>query len=316
MVFFVSILYGEYALDVRSACVDRCLFSMLSIFCTVEPKGEIGLKQSTLRLPGPVVATAWVAEALDNRALRLIDLRDRESYTEGHLPGAVQLELPAITGKRDGVEGMLISGPDFAARLGAAGVDASKTVVLYDDNWGMAAARLLWALARFGFANAAVMDGGWDRWQEEERVQSTSPVNPPPAQFELNAADEQLAERAWLLHEAGRDDLVIIDTRTPNEYQQGHVPQAINWDWMNAVPEGSWDLMRPAAELRSELATLGVTPDKEIVTYCRSGVRAAHTYLVLRALGFPRVRNYDGSWLEWSHHLNNVPATARGGSNE
>ena len=96
-----------------------------------------------------------------------------------------------------------------------------------------------------------------------------------------------------------RPDLLLLDTRSRSEYAQGHLPGAICWDWMNGVPLQGWETMRPATELRTELELLGITPDKEIVTYCRSGARAAHTYLLLRNLGYPRVRLYDGSWLEW-----------------
>lgn len=278
----------------------------------MEQVAEVAEAETSLTLPGLVVAIDWVMQHLEHPALRLIDVREADAYAESHLPGAVHLALPEITGIRDGVPGMLIPAAAFAARMSAAGVDKSKTVVLYDDNWGMPAARVLWALARFGFTNAAVLNGGWDSWQEQGHPQSTTPVIPVPTQFPLVNRDEQLAERAWLLDQAGRDDLVIIDTRTPNEYNQGHLPNAINWDWMNGVPVGGWELMRPVAALRTELAELGVSPEKEIVTYCRSGVRAAHTYLLLRALGFERVRNYDGSWLEWSHYL----ADAKGATNE
>ncbi len=271
---------------------------------------EVLADASDLILPGLVVSTDWLLQTLPHPALRLLDLRAVDAYAEGHLPGAVHLELPAITGFRDGVPGMLIPAEEFAAKMSAAGIDKNKAVVIYDDNWGMPAARLLWALARFGFANVAVLNGGWDSWQELGHPQTTKVALPAATTGGLQNVVAHLAERAWLLAQPPRADLVIIDTRTPNEYVQGHLPNAINWDWMNAVPVGGWELMRGAAELRDELATLGVSPDKEIVTYCRSGVRAAHTYLVLRALGFPRVRNYDGSWLEWSQYL----ATEKGAS--
>src|SRR5690606_13221428 len=121
-----------------------------------------------------------------------------------------------------------------------------------------------------------------------------------PARFVPRPDPAHMAELAWLQERLGDPDLVIIDTRTSGEYNAGHLPGAILWDWMNGVPVGSWDALRPTDELAAELTALGITPDKEIVTYCRSGARAAHTYLLLRHLGYPRVRNYDGSWLEWS----------------
>jgi len=256
-----------------------------------------------IELPGLVISIDWLAAHIDHPALHLLDIRAADAYAEGHIPGAAHLELPEITGIRDGVPGMLIPATDFAERMTEAGLDGTKAVVIYDDNWGMAAARVLWALARFGFTNAAVLDGGWDRWQEQERPQVTTKATAASATFPIKPIDNELAERSWLLEQNNRDDLIVLDTRTPREFAQGHLPNAINWDWMNAVPDGAWELMRDAEELRAEFAQMGVTPEKEVVTYCRSGVRAAHTYLVLRALGFPRVRNYDGSWLEWSHYL-------------
>jgi thiosulfate/3-mercaptopyruvate sulfurtransferase len=282
-------------------------------FAGMESIAEVSESEGRLLLPGLLVAADWVVQQLDHPALRLLDIRAADAYAEGHLPGAAHLELPEITCVRDGVPGMLIPAADFAARLAQAGIDSDNAVVLYDDNWGMAAARVLWALARYGLTNVAILDGGWDRWQEQGYPQTTTPTAVAPTAVTLAAADHHLAEREWLLTQGDRADLVIVDTRTPKEYSDGHLPNAVNWDWMNAVPMGAWEMMRAADELRQELAALGVTPDKEIVTYCRSGVRAAHTYVVLRALGFPRVRNYDGSWLEWSHYL---PANAKEKSHE
>jgi len=99
-----------------------------------------------------------------------------------------------------------------------------------------------------------------------------------------------------------------LDTRTQAEFDEGHLPGATCWDWFNAVPDGSWNCSRDPDELRSELAELGVHPSDEIVAYCRSGMRAAHTYVVLRHAGFPRVRLYDGSWQEWSMRREPDPA--------
>jgi thiosulfate/3-mercaptopyruvate sulfurtransferase len=258
--------------------------------------------QTHLAVPSLVVTPEWLAAHLDHPALRLLDVRSLENYNEGHLPGAVQVELAQLSSESNGVPGMLLAATAFATKMSAYGVDSSKAVVLYDDNWGMPAARVLWALARYGHTNAAVLTGGWDRWQEEGHPHSSEPVQPTPAHFQVKPVDEHLAERTWVQQHLHNPDVILIDTRTPGEYAQGHLPGAVNWDWMNAVPVAGWDLMKPADELRATLESLGATPEKAIVTYCRSGARAAHTYLVLRMLGYPRVRNYDGSWLEWSHY--------------
>jgi thiosulfate/3-mercaptopyruvate sulfurtransferase len=251
-------------------------------------------------LPGLLVSTEWLNDYLDAVDLRIVDVRAADLYAERHIPGAVQLELASLAGEVDGVPGMLIGPAAFAAIMGQLGIDETTTVVLYDDNWGMPAARVLWALSYYGHPSVAVLNGGWDRWQEEGRPVSQTPAMPPPARFTPRPLANQLAELAWVQSNLTNSDVVFMDTRTLGEFAQGHLPGAINWDWMNGAAVEGWDAVRPAAELTSELAALGVTPDKEIVTYCRSGARAAHTYLVLRHLGFTRVRNYDGSWLEWS----------------
>ena len=251
-------------------------------------------------LPGLLVTTQWLEEHLDAPDLRIVDVRPADAFGEGHIPGAVQVDLAALATTVDGVQGMLINADAFAATMSQLGIDSDHAVVLYDSNWGMPAARVLWTLAYYGHSNAAVLNGGWDRWEEEGRASSKSLKLPMPTRFVPNPTPPVLAELNWLQSRLDDPNLVLIDTRTPNEYAAGHLPNAINWDWMNGIAVEGWDTMRPADELAAELAALGITPDKEIVTYCRSGARAAHTYLLLKNLGYPRVRNYDGSWLEWS----------------
>lgn len=256
-------------------------------------------------LPGRIVTPAWLNSNLDNPDVLVLDVRTRLGYEDGHIPGAVWLELSRLGSVIDDVPGMVLPAEQYAEVVGSLGIGNDTAVVLYDDNWGMPAARVLWTLARYGHTHAAVLTGGIDRWEEEGYPVSTDPLTPEPATFIPHPDETQLASFEWLQSRLGNDDVLAIDTRTPREYKFGHLPNAIVWDWMNGVPMKSWDTLRPAEELRKELTDLGITPDKEIVTYCRSGARAAHTYLLLRELGYPRVRVYDGSWLEWAHRGRN-----------
>jgi thiosulfate/3-mercaptopyruvate sulfurtransferase len=250
------------------------------------------------------VAPQWLAQRLRNPALCLLDVREAARYDEGHIPGAVQVELASLSQEIDGVPGMLLPADAFARKMGQLGVKSRRSVVIYDDNWGLAAARVLWALACYGHDTSAILTGGIDRWQAEGYATVREPVHTTPAAFRPRPKGEHLATRAWLQERLADPDVVLLDTRAPGEFAAGHLPGAICWDWINGVPRGSWDAVRPAGDLRNELAQLGITADKEIVTYCHSGVRAAHTYLLLRLLGFPRVRLYDGSWLDWARHMN------------
>lgn len=255
---------------------------------------------TSLHLDTLLVTPEWLAEHLTHSGLRLVDVRPPLGYDEGHIPGAVRLDLSSLDTTVDGVPGMLLPADRFAVQMGRLGIGNDSAVVLYDDNRGTSAARVLWALARYGHTNAAVLTGGIDRWQDEGRPMTTEPTVPESVTFTARADDSHVAPFEWLRDRLEDPNTVVVDTRTPREFGFGHLPGAVCWDYMNGVPAESRDAVRPAAELREELAELGVTPEKEIVTYCRSGARAAHTYLLLRHLGYPRVRLYDGSWLEWS----------------
>ena len=260
--------------------------------------------EELLVLPGLLVSPQWLAQKLQHPALCLLDMREAANYEEGHIAGAVHVDLASLSREIDGVPGMLLSPDVFVGKMAQLGVTRRRSVVIYDDNWGLPAARVFWALTYCGHDNTAILTGGIDRWQEEGYATSTEPAKAAPATFRPRPRDEHLATREWLKERLADPNVVLLDTRAPGEFAAGHLPGAICWDWINGVPMGSWDAVRLAGELQDELAKLGVTPAKEIVTYCRTGARAAHTYLLLRHLGFPRVRLYDGSWLDWARHMN------------
>jgi len=255
---------------------------------------QVAMQQSLL------VSSEWLADHIHEPSVKAVDVRLAEAYASGHIPGAVSLPLPVLRTYRDGTPEMLVGQSEFEARMGHLGIRETDTVVLYDEMWGLPAARVLWALERYGHEEVYILDGGLDRWKAEGRRVVTNSSAITPATYHATPVNEREAPHDWLRTHLDDPDLVVIDTRTPNEYHQGHVPGAINWDWMNAVPDDIHLTLRPDDELRAELEALGVTPDREIVVYCRSGVRSAHLYFTLRDLGYPRVRNYDGSWLAWS----------------
>lgn len=254
----------------------------------------------TMTQPKLLISPEWLADRLSQPGVKVIDVRSTDAYANGHIPGAISLPLPALQASREGVPEMLVGQPEFEARMGERGIRETDTAVLYDETWGMPAARVFWALERYGHKDARLLDGGLDRWQAAGWPVTTNPPSPSPASYRGLPVDEREAAHDWLRAHLDDPNSVIVDTRTPKEYNQGHVPGAINWDWMNAVPVDSQSTLRPDGELRAELEALGVTPDKEIVVYCRSGARSSHLYFTLRHLGYPRVRNYDGSWLAWS----------------
>lgn len=247
-----------------------------------------------------IVSPEWLAERISQSSVTVIDVRSPDIYAGGHIPHALNLPYAALQTFRDGVPEMLVDPSAFEAQMGQLGIRETDTVVLYDDMWGMPAARGLWALERYGHEDVRLLDGGLGRWKGEGRPLVINTPAPSPTVYRATPVDEREVSHEWLRTHLDDPDIVIVDTRSPNEYRQGHMPGAVNWDWMNAVPTDSRSTLRPDDELRAELEAIGITPDKDVVAYCRSGARSAHVYLTLRHLGYPRVRNYDGSWLAWS----------------
>jgi thiosulfate/3-mercaptopyruvate sulfurtransferase len=229
-----------------------------------------------------------------------VDLRDDEAYAATHIPGAARVDLSALGSKVGQCDNVLLPPDDFGALMSRLGISNADTVVAYDDQWGLAAARLLWALHRCGHEAVAVLDGGWDRWMDEAGPVATGDEAVTPGKFAAKPRADVFADRAWVAARADGDSAALLDTRTPAEFAQGHIPGAIGWDWFNAVPPDSWNASRDPAELREEWAGMGLDLETEVAVYCRSGMRAAHTYLVLRNAGFGRVRLYDGSWQDWA----------------
>jgi len=253
-------------------------------------------------LPGLLVGPDWLREALGHPRLAVVDMREAQAYAEGHVPGAVHLDLEDLGAHDQGSDNVLLSAPEFERLMSVIGVSNDHAVVAYDDQWGLAAARLLWALHFYGHGSVAVLDGGWDRWSSEGAPVYASAGVVKEGGFRAGLDPVVAADLAWVRARASAGDAVLLDTRSPAEFAKGHIPGARSWDWFNGVPPDSWNCTREPAELRAEWRTLGFDAADEVAVYCRSGMRAAHTYLALKHAGFPRVRLYDGSWQEWEMH--------------
>jgi thiosulfate/3-mercaptopyruvate sulfurtransferase len=251
-------------------------------------------------LPGLLVDPSWLKERLGRPGLRLVDLRDADAFASGHIPGAAHLELADLGSTVGGLDNVLLPPEEFGRLMAARGMSNMDVVVAYDDQWGLAAARLAWALHYYSHDRVAVLDGGWDRWRAEEGAATGDEASITFGSFEAVPRPDVYAERDWIAGRLVSGSPVLLDTRTMKEFEKGHLPGAIWWDWFNAVPVDSWSVSRDSEELRSEWKQLGFDVSDEVTVYCRSGMRAAHTWLVLRKAGFPRVRLYDGSWQEWS----------------
>jgi thiosulfate/3-mercaptopyruvate sulfurtransferase len=239
----------------------------------------------------------------------LIDMRATEDYCENHLPGAVHLDLFGISSVDTDPEPLAAFFWIIEHLLASRGVSNDVAVVVYDDTSGIRAARAFWFLEFFGHPNVRVLDGGFNAWMREGLPVTRIAQKPRPTQWSGARAEGILAGWRDVKDRLGTTDAVILDTRSDGEYygttvraaRGGAVPGAVHVEWTrNLAPDGTF---KSAAELTSMYEHAGVTADREIVTYCQGGYRAAHSYLALRLIGYPRVRNYIGSWKEWGDRV-------------
>ena len=241
---------------------------------------------------------------LPPRAL-VIDLRPAEAFAVGHIPGAVHLDLWGVS-LIDTSEAPLRAFMWMIAHLFALrGVSPDRPVVVYEADSGMRAARALWFLDYLGHPQAFILDGGFNAWVAQGKPVTTEVVAPTPTDWEGAPDESKLATWMQVRDRLGNPATAIVDTRSDAEHfgeavrakRGGAIPGASHLEWKrNLTPDGRF---KSATDLRAMYDAIGVTPDREVVTYCQGGYRAAHTYVALRLAGFDRVRNYTGSWKEW-----------------
>jgi thiosulfate/3-mercaptopyruvate sulfurtransferase len=265
--------------------------------------------------PEVLVSTEWVAAHLHDPNIRIAEVDvDTTAYETGHIPGAVgwnwtnQLNDPV---RRD-----IASKEQFEELMASSGIDKHTTVILYGDNNNWFAAYAFWLLKIYGHEDVRLINGGRKKWVDEGRPLTTEV---PRYQRTVYRAEEpDLRIRAFLqdvLQRLGRADVALVDVRSPQEFtgeilappglpetaqRGGHIPGAKNIPWAQAVREDG--TFKSYEELRALYEGQGITPDKEVIAYCRIGERSSHSWFVLKyLLGYPKVKNYDGSWTEWGN---------------
>ena len=235
----------------------------------------------------------------------IIDVRPAEDYAKGHIPGATHFDLFGLS-LVDTTEAPLKAFMFMIHHvLELRGVSASKEIVFYENNSGMRAARGVWFLEYYGHPSVKMLDGGFQAWNATGAPTTTDARSPKAATFKAADRREVLATADDVLRSLNKKDIAILDTRSDGEYLGTHVraarggaiPGAIHIEWTNNLDSSG--KFKSNEELKVMYDKAGITPDKEVIPYCQGGYRSAHSYVALRLLGFPKVRNYIGSWKEW-----------------
>ena len=263
--------------------------------------------------PDALVSTDWVAAHLDDPKVRLVESdEDVLLYEVGHIPGAVKLDWH--TDQQSQIIRDFVTKEEFEELMASRGIANDTTVVFYGDRNNWYAAYTYWLFKMYGHSDCRLMNGGRAKWEAEGRPYTRD--MPTHEKTEYTAQEADLSLRAFrdevLAHmQAGKP---LVDVRSPQEYtgevihmanypqegaqRAGHIPTAQNIPWATAANDDG--TFKDADTLREIYGGKGVTPDQPVVAYCRIGERSAHTWFVLtQLLGYPDVRNYDGSWTEW-----------------
>jgi len=242
---------------------------------------------------------------LGSEHLCIIDVRPAEDYAKGHIPGATHFDLFGLS-LVDTTEAPLKAFMVMIHHvLELRGVSEAKEVVFYETNSGMRAARGVWFLEFYGHPNVKMLDGGFQAWKAAGAPITTDASPPKAASFKAADRREVLATVDDVLGSLNTKAIAILDTRSDGEYLGTHVraarggaiPGAIHIEWTNNLDSSG--KFKSNEELKVMYDKAGITPDKEVIPYCQGGYRSAHSYVALRLLGFPKVRNYIGSWKEW-----------------
>ncbi len=266
--------------------------------------------------PDALVSTEWLAANLDNPSIRIVESNeDQLLYGTGHIAGAINIDWTADL--NDPLARDYIDAKRFSALLSARGIGPEHTVVFYGDKGNWWACYALWVFALFGHTNAKVLNGGRKKWMDEGRAMTRAVSAHAPTHYAAPERDDKTIR-------AFRNDVLkhilsngaLVDVRSPQEYsgermhmpdypnegalRGGHIPGAKSIPWAQATREDG--TFKSADDLAALYGAKGITPDKDVITYCRIGERSSHTWFVLsRLLGFKHVRNYDGSWTEWGN---------------
>ncbi|MGB7755994.1 MAG: sulfurtransferase [Salinisphaera sp.] len=245
--------------------------------------------------------------AMGDADVQIVAVDTPEGFAEAHIPGARLITMADFMA-RDGATGGLIPDDDtLSGRLSDAGLRNDAHIVAYDRAGDGQAARLLYTLDMAGHEAFSLLDGGLAAWQAESLALESGASAPGASEFRIDRHPGAVADRAWISHHLDAEDVRLLDVRSEAEFvgddvrsaRGGHIPGAVNLDWNRLKNEHGQ--LRDLAEIRRMLAERDIDESREVVTYCQTHVRSSYVYLVLKALGYDRVRGYPGAWSDWGN---------------
>ncbi len=261
------------------------------------------------RLLPLLVEPGQLETVLGHQRLVILHISKPDRYAQFHVPGAVFVEGARYVKVEKPVFGMLPAAQSFGQLLESLGVSPNSHVVCYDDEGGGWASRFLWTLDVAGHNDFSLLNGGLVAWVNEGFSTSQLPVTPATGSYNVSWRQEPVADTEYILSRLGAYDLGLLDSRTPQEFSGekkfaesgGHIPGASLLNWTDTMDQSRNLRLKPAEELQAMLEQRGLGSDKEIICYCQSHHRSSHAYLMLKILGYQRIKGYPGSWSAWGN---------------
>lgn len=298
----------------------RCYFLDIKLIYYENPQ-FMNEKMSYVH-PEVLVDTQWAEEHLKDPKVHIaeVDYDSKANYELGHIPGAVLFDWKNDI--NDPLTRNVLSKESCQTLLQNAGINNDTTLLLYGDFNNWFAAFAFWVLKYYGYKDVRLINGGRKKWLQEDRALTKDVPTYPKGNFAANEPDSNI--RVFLdevKRAVSAPELKMVDVRSPKEFtgeilappeyptehaqRGGHIPGAVNIPWAQAVNDSD-GTFKNTDELKQLYESKGITPDKEIIAYCRIGERSSHTWFVLKyLLGYPKVKNYDGSWTEWGNMIAN-----------
>lgn len=250
-----------------------------------------------------------VAGLLGDDRIVIVDLSKEENYEAGHIPGAVYIEAADLSDSKPPVMGLLPPEDALARVLSQAGIRPDHHVIAYDGENNLKASRFLWTLDVIGHRGFSLLNGGLNAWLDAGYEIDDALPNVAPSGYPVEYGAEHVADKHYILEHLNDPDVIVLDARSELEYngvdrraaRGGHIPGARHLDWSRTVIGGGDFRFRPVDEVRALYFHEGVYSDKEVIVHCHTHMRSSHTYILLKALGFERIRGYPGSWSDWGN---------------
>jgi len=295
-------------------CRISILLLVFVLFACKKEKGEV----ATIIEDNYLIEVESLKTIINRSDIKILDFRKRELYNKEHIIGAIQLWRTDIVDTSYPYGGMMASRAQIENLFSKLGINTTDTIIVYDNNGLVEASRLWWILQNYDFKNVKLLEGGIHAWKANEGEITTEVPKRDETVFKLSENPEMkyyISKEKTI--EALRHNVVLLDTRTADEFsgkwkkpgarKGGRLPNSMHMDWVEAINYNGDKRLKPLKDLEKTYNKLNLKKTDSIIVYCHSGVRSAHTTFVLtQLLGYKNVKNYDGSWTEWSY-FNDLP---------